>query len=130
MVKAYLRYEPAGVFGVVSSGSSCCYDCSGQLLVTAALENVAVWNVKQGALVRWVHHACVLAEGRLTHCAQLTTAGVGMRRGMRACMRARAQAATACMRPSQRTHARTHLFSCATCSSSRCHVQPCPRPRT
>lgn len=51
MVKAYLRYERAGAFGVVSSGPAPCYDASGRLLVTAALENLAVWNVKQGSLV-------------------------------------------------------------------------------
>lgn len=52
MVKAYLRYESAGAFGVVSSGPAPCYDASGRLLVTAALENLTVWNVKQGSLVR------------------------------------------------------------------------------
>ncbi|KAF5835893.1 quinon protein alcohol dehydrogenase-like superfamily [Dunaliella salina] len=50
MVKAYLRYEFGGAFGVVNSGPAPCYDASGKLLVTAALENLAVWNVKQGSL--------------------------------------------------------------------------------
>jgi len=52
MVKAYLRYERAGSFGVVTSGPAPCYDASGKLLITAALENLAVWNIKQGSLVR------------------------------------------------------------------------------
>jgi U3 small nucleolar RNA-associated protein 12 len=51
MVKAYLRYEPAGAFGVVTSGCAPVYDASGKLLISAALENVIVWNVKQGSQV-------------------------------------------------------------------------------
>lgn len=52
MVKAYLRYEFAGAFGVVSSGCSPEFDASGKQLFTASLENVSVWNVKQASLVR------------------------------------------------------------------------------
>lgn len=52
MVKAYLRYELAGSWGVIASGrSNVCYDRSGKHLLTASLENVSVWNVKQAALV-------------------------------------------------------------------------------
>lgn len=51
MVRTYLRYEKAGVFGLVSSGALPCFDAAGKLMVTSALENVAVWNVKQGTLV-------------------------------------------------------------------------------
>ena len=53
MVKAYLRYEPAGAFGVVASGAGAiAYDHCGRSLVTAALEAAVVWNVKQGSQVR------------------------------------------------------------------------------
>lgn len=53
-VKAYLRYELAGTWGVVaSSNCNVVYDRGGRYLLTGALENVAVWNVKQAALVRW-----------------------------------------------------------------------------
>eukprot|EP00249_Psilotum_nudum_P021026 c27942_g1_i2 orf=1058-3220(-) len=53
MVKAYLRYEHAAVFGVVvSSDSNICYDNTGKLILAGALEQLAVWNVKQGRCVQ------------------------------------------------------------------------------
>ncbi|KAL4458578.1 hypothetical protein ABPG75_013443 [Micractinium tetrahymenae] len=53
MVKAYLRYELTGSWGVIASATcNICYDRSGKHLLAGALENVAVWNVKQAALVR------------------------------------------------------------------------------
>lgn len=52
MVKAYLRYEQAGAWGVVSSAGGCAFDTTGRLLATACLENVGVWSIKQGAQVR------------------------------------------------------------------------------
>lgn len=52
MVKAYLRYEHAAAFGVISSGCNVLYDASGKHLYTGALENIAVWNIRQGSLVR------------------------------------------------------------------------------
>ena len=52
MVKAYLRYELAGSWGVIASANcNVCYDRKGRHLLTASLENVSVWNVKQAALV-------------------------------------------------------------------------------
>jgi len=51
MVKAYLRYELNATFGVVTSNTALVHDNSGKLVVTAALENVAVWNLRQGTLV-------------------------------------------------------------------------------
>ncbi|KAJ7550174.1 hypothetical protein O6H91_07G086600 [Diphasiastrum complanatum] len=52
MVKAYLRYDQADAFGVVvSSDANICYDNSGKLLVAGALEQLKVWNVKQGRAV-------------------------------------------------------------------------------
>ena len=56
MVKAYLRYEAAATFGVVAStAANVAFDASGKLLVSAALENVLVWNLKQGAAVSALH---------------------------------------------------------------------------
>ncbi|XP_058083541.1 uncharacterized protein LOC131231393 isoform X2 [Magnolia sinica] len=53
MVKAYLRYEPGAVFGVVCSvESNICYDSSGKLILAPALETVGVWNVRQGVCSR------------------------------------------------------------------------------
>lgn len=52
MVKAYLRYEPANKFGVIASSANVVYSADGKFLYTSALEDVAVWNVKQGSLVR------------------------------------------------------------------------------
>jgi hypothetical protein len=51
MVKAYLRYEPVGAFGVISSAANVVYDNCGRFLITPALESVLVWNVKQGSQV-------------------------------------------------------------------------------
>ena len=51
MVKAYLRYEQADAFGVITSGSNVVHDLSGKHVLSAALEDVAVWNLKQGTLV-------------------------------------------------------------------------------
>ncbi len=54
MVKAYLRYELSSTFGVVTSNSALVQDITGKLVVTAALENVAVWNLRQGTLVNHI----------------------------------------------------------------------------
>ena len=51
MTRAYLRYEQAASFGVICSNSNVVYDRTGRLLITAALENIAIWNIKQGTLV-------------------------------------------------------------------------------
>jgi U3 small nucleolar RNA-associated protein 12 len=60
MVKAYLRYEEAAAFGViVSSEANIDYDSSGKLLLAGALEQLVVWNVKQG---RSVHALSVPAQ--------------------------------------------------------------------
>ncbi len=53
-MKAYLRYEPAATFGVVAS-SAVEFDATGKQVLSAALENVAVWSIKQGALVRFLN---------------------------------------------------------------------------
>ena len=50
-MKAYLRYEPTGAFGVISSGANVVYDNCGRFLITPALESALVWNVKQGVQV-------------------------------------------------------------------------------
>ena len=52
MVKAYQRYVPAGAWGVVASACSIAFDASGKLLWTGCLEDVVLWNVKQGAQVQ------------------------------------------------------------------------------
>lgn len=58
MVKAYLRYEAAATFGVVAStAANVALDASGKLLVSAALENVLVWNIRQGAAVSALQHS-------------------------------------------------------------------------
>ena len=51
MVKAYLRYELSKSFGVVTSGSVIDGDSSGKLVISAANENLALWNLRQGTLV-------------------------------------------------------------------------------
>jgi hypothetical protein len=51
MVKAYLRYEHSGSFGVISGAGALAYDPESSLLAAAALEDIAIWNVKQASLV-------------------------------------------------------------------------------
>ncbi|TDH66408.1 hypothetical protein CCR75_008803 [Bremia lactucae] len=53
MVKAYLRYERACSFGVIASvEGNVIYDSSGRLAISPALQDVAVWNIRQGNKVR------------------------------------------------------------------------------
>ncbi|GMF55220.1 unnamed protein product [Phytophthora fragariaefolia] len=53
MVKSYLRYERASSFGVIASlEGNVLYDASGRFAVAPALQDVAVWNVRQGSKVR------------------------------------------------------------------------------
>jgi U3 small nucleolar RNA-associated protein 12 len=52
MVKTYLRYELSDTFGVITSnGSNVLFDKTGRLALTASLENVSIWNIKQAAIV-------------------------------------------------------------------------------
>ncbi|XP_010918696.1 uncharacterized protein [Elaeis guineensis] len=49
MVRSYLRYEPGLAFGViVSVDANICYDPLGKHLLAPALDNVGLWNLKQG----------------------------------------------------------------------------------
>jgi U3 small nucleolar RNA-associated protein 12 len=53
MVKSYLRYERASSFGVISSlEGNVLFDTSGRLAIAPALQDVTVWNVRQGNKVR------------------------------------------------------------------------------
>ncbi|KAL4144980.1 hypothetical protein PRNP1_012654 [Phytophthora ramorum] len=53
MVKSYLRYERSSSFGVISSlEGNVLYDASGRFALAPALQDVAVWNVRQGSKVR------------------------------------------------------------------------------
>lgn len=71
MVKAYLRYEHAAAFGVISSGCNVLYDASGKQLFTGALENIAIWNIRQGSLVSSSSSSCALCRhGEVTASTQ------------------------------------------------------------
>ena len=61
MVKAYLRYEQARAFGVIASPEACPVyaDEKGKLVVTAALERLAVWDVRRG-----VEHQSLIPPAR------------------------------------------------------------------
>ena len=50
MVKAYLRYEESGAFGVIASGAIE-WDESGKLVYSACLEQIGILNIKQGSMV-------------------------------------------------------------------------------
>lgn len=53
MVNSYLRYEKESAFGVVASNcKSVKYDKSGKYALVGALENVILWNIKQGTSVQ------------------------------------------------------------------------------
>ena len=53
MNKTYLRYELSETFGVIASPqSNAVYDSTGNLAISAALHEVAVWNLRQCSLVR------------------------------------------------------------------------------
>lgn len=67
MVKAYLRYAQEGpAWGVIASANSNIVFASGKLLLTASLENVSVWNVKQGTLVSPVAMRLVVGSAGIT----------------------------------------------------------------
>jgi hypothetical protein len=66
MVKAYLRYEPAGTFGVISSGCNVLFDSSGRQLFSGALEGIATWSLRQGTQV-----CCEQGAGRDRGCIAL-----------------------------------------------------------
>lgn len=53
MNTTYLRYELSKTFGVITSPqSNAVYDSTGNLAISAALHEVAVWNLRQCSLVR------------------------------------------------------------------------------
>lgn len=53
MVQSYLRYEHDGSFGVISSpAGNVLYDKTGKYAIAPALENIIVWNVRQGTQER------------------------------------------------------------------------------
>ncbi|MEO2192429.1 MAG: hypothetical protein ABGY24_08300, partial [bacterium] len=64
MVKAYLRYELADTWGVITSRSDVCYTGDGKFLITAALERVQVWSVKQAIVLRHLDASESLAVGK------------------------------------------------------------------
>ena len=57
LTKAYLRYVPAGVFGVIASAKSNVVSMKGapagrpKYVGVAAVENVNIWNTKTGEKV-------------------------------------------------------------------------------
>ncbi|CAO3565668.1 unnamed protein product [Mortierella alpina] len=56
MVKAYQRYTPRTIFGVVASGNSnIIYDAEGKYAVSPALEDISIWDLKKGELVGTWH---------------------------------------------------------------------------
>ena len=50
MVKSYLKYTQESAFGVITTGIVE-YDKSGENIISSALENVSVWNVRKGTEV-------------------------------------------------------------------------------
>ena len=55
MVKAYQRYTPRTIFGVVASGNSnIIYDAAGKYAISPTLEDISIWDLKKGELVRYI----------------------------------------------------------------------------
>ncbi|CAG9463819.1 unnamed protein product [Pedinophyceae sp. YPF-701] len=52
MVRAYLRYELAGSWGVVASDADVVYLKDGKTLVAPALETLQIWSVRKGTVLR------------------------------------------------------------------------------
>jgi U3 small nucleolar RNA-associated protein 12 len=51
-MKSYLRYEPRKAFGVITSPQcNVTYDCSGNLAITGALQEICLWNLRQASQV-------------------------------------------------------------------------------
>ncbi|CAM9484346.1 unnamed protein product, partial [Discosporangium mesarthrocarpum] len=69
MNKTYLRYELSDTFGVIASPqSNAVFDSSGNLAISAALHDVAVWNLRQGSLIRLLSPEGDMAtKGQVTH---------------------------------------------------------------
>lgn len=55
MVKAYLRYEPKAMFGLINSSQGpSLYSRDGERVLAPALEDVLMWDVRKAALTgRW-----------------------------------------------------------------------------
>ena len=51
-MRTYLRYEQEGAWGVITSQGDIAVDHTGKLAVAPALESVAVWNLRTGALAQ------------------------------------------------------------------------------
>ena len=56
MVKAYLRYDFTGAFGVITNSANPEFDATGKQIITGALENALIWNIKQGTQVCIPYH--------------------------------------------------------------------------
>lgn len=55
MVKSYLRYESGLSFGVVASNDcNICFDNTGTLLLSPALESLGLWNLRQGVCTKFL----------------------------------------------------------------------------
>jgi hypothetical protein len=50
-MKAYLKYDLLTSFGVVASNADVLLLIGGKLVLTAALESISIWNLRQGTLV-------------------------------------------------------------------------------
>jgi U3 small nucleolar RNA-associated protein 12 len=51
-MKSYLRYEPKKSFGVIASPQcNVTYDCSGNLAITGALQEICIWNIRQASQI-------------------------------------------------------------------------------
>lgn len=61
MVKSYLRYQQTACFGVINSVQCpVIYDWIGKHAITAGLDAVLAWNLRQGSCVGYLHFALLI----------------------------------------------------------------------
>ena len=54
-MKSYARFEPVKSFGVIASPQcNAIYDFSGNLAISASVQDICVWNIRQAAQVRFL----------------------------------------------------------------------------
>ncbi|EGG23400.1 WD40 repeat-containing protein [Cavenderia fasciculata] len=61
MVKSYLKYVQQDLFGTISTTQSL-LDTSGKYAITGCGERIAIWNIRQGVVQRWLFEDDIKSE--------------------------------------------------------------------
>ena len=76
-MRTYLRYEQESAWGVIASQGDVAVDHTGKLAIAPALESVAVWNLKTGALVKLLRPGSTSASAPPAEVTALTLGADG-----------------------------------------------------